>query len=60
MTATLHAPIAPGTDISAAFRAAYENRYTSSDSSRGSAFWPPAAQLLGRKLSRELLHSNSI
>ena len=28
MSATLHAPIAPGTDITANFRAAYENRYT--------------------------------
>ena len=28
MTSTLTAPIAPGTDVRAAFRAAYENRYT--------------------------------
>jgi hypothetical protein len=28
MTATLQAPIAPGTDLRDAFRAAYENRYT--------------------------------
>jgi len=28
MTSTLNPPIAPGTDVRAAFRAAYENRYT--------------------------------
>jgi hypothetical protein len=28
MTATLHAPIAPGTDLRELFRATYENRYT--------------------------------
>jgi len=28
MTATLHPPIAPGTDLREVFRAAYENRYT--------------------------------
>ncbi|MFN7872067.1 MAG: DUF3386 family protein, partial [Cyanobacteriota bacterium] len=28
MTATLHAPIAPGTDLREVFRTTYENRYT--------------------------------